>query len=122
MPYFLEYKPLYFCCFIDDITIKYNKKLNEKLDTIELSNWSCPVCYNAIHTKGQLLCMPFECPHLICYACLYKLCKYSRVKKGKQHKCPLCRAIIEQEWTQKKSLSLTNFKVDKKWCRMYIPH
>ena len=121
MPYFSEYNPC--CCSIKNSTIAYNKKLNEKLNEIDLPNWSCPICYDDIQTKDQILCMVFDCSHLICYNCLYKMCIYTKKKKEKEKKlkCPLCRADTNEEWVNLNSVSMSHFKVDKKWCRMYIP-
>ena len=121
MPYFPEYNP---CCgSIKEDHIAYNKKLNEKLNEIDLPNWSCPVCYEDIQTKDQILCMVFDCSHLICYDCLYKMCVYTKKKKEREKKlkCPLCRADTDEAWAKMNSVSMSHFKVNNKWCRMYIP-
>ena len=124
MSYFPEYNLcIAGCCSIKHEQLAYNKKLNEKLNEIDLPNWSCPVCYDDIQTKDQILCLTFECSHLICYDCLKNMCIYSTKKKDDKHlKCPLCRAVIEEKWSKLTNILLTEFKVNKKWCRMYIPN
>ena len=40
-----------------------------------LLNWSCPICFDDINTRGMRIACPYTCNHICCYSCLENSCR-----------------------------------------------
>ena len=66
-----------------------------------LLNWSCPICFDEITTRGMKIACPYTCLHICCYSCLVNECKVVRSNNGipyKKIRCSLCRAQPNGNW------------------------
>jgi hypothetical protein len=98
----------------------YDTELKNIIDSNHKKDSICPICYNNI--KDSIICIPFNCSHIICFKCFRKYCfSFPDYDRKKKVKCPCCRNSVRKSWIKHRNITVKTYICQNTEYNIYVP-